>query len=105
MGDNRSVNERRLTPDEDSELRLLHSLRSFGAVAESITSRYNALRGRDRRQSVRDPDDGAVAVPVEKTLWSDRKTSSQRSSGSGQRTDTREVIAEANEPRRGLFRR
>jgi hypothetical protein len=58
-----------LTPDEDAELRVLHSLRSFGAVARSIGSRYELLRNRDRRKKIREPDESTVVQPVRKTPW------------------------------------
>lgn len=52
----------KLTPDEDAELRRLHVLKTFGAVAGSIAARYAELRRRDRRTEVRDPVDRSVAA-------------------------------------------
>jgi len=63
------VDQPRLTPDEDAELRVLHGLRSFGAVATSIGSRYERLRDRDRRDSIREPMDEAVVQPLDKSAW------------------------------------
>ena len=69
--DNDKVDQQpRLTPDEDAELRLLHSLKGFGAVARSIGARYESLRSRDRRKDIRDPDEVAVVQVVEKSAWS-----------------------------------
>ena len=45
-----------LTPEEDWELRRLHFLNKFGAVAGRLKVRYAELRARDRRASVRDPE-------------------------------------------------
>jgi hypothetical protein len=58
-----------LTPDEDAELRLLHGLRSFGAVARSIGTRYDALRSRDRRKTIREPEEMAVVQEGDKGPW------------------------------------
>jgi len=102
------VNDDRLKPEEDAELRRLHMLRGFGMVAGSITSRYEALRGRDRRKDVREPDDLTLAVPVEKKLWADPPPAPRQPSGTQRAVgDTREVLADRPEARRGLgiFRR
>ena len=115
-----------LTPDEDAELRLLHGLRGFGAVARSIGSRYETLRSRDRRKSIREPDDTTVVQPVEKkTPWDTGPTTPvvpaenpseefepmaaddaprRRVVTGPQRTDTREVFAEDTSERRRFFR-
>ena len=45
-----------LTPEEDWELRRLHFLNRFGAVAEHMKARYAELRSRDRRAVVREPE-------------------------------------------------
>lgn len=120
----------RLEPDEDAELRRLHMLRGFGAVAGTVSSRYRELRGRDRRGKVRDPEEAKLAIPVEKSLWTDLKAepaptmSSQPEMGpdfaesfgslppSDSATervisDTREIFGELPQSRRGLgiFRR
>jgi hypothetical protein len=63
----------RLDSDEDAELRRLHMLRGFGSVAGMVSSRYLALRGRDRRGKVREPEDAKLAIPIEKSLWSEAK--------------------------------
>lgn len=98
-----------LGPDEDSELRRLHLLKSFGMVAGNVTSRYEALRHRDRRHGVRDPDEATVAAPVEKTDWRAPKPANRQPSSNPQPvvTDTREIFASAPQPRRGrgIFRR
>jgi hypothetical protein len=114
-----------LEPDEDAELRRLHSLRGFGMVAGTVTSRYETLRVRDRRKSVRDPDEQSVAVPIEKKLWADpvgkmepvaavavpgpQRPAVPVAASGAQRVvgDSREVFGERPEPRRGLglFRR
>jgi hypothetical protein len=64
--------DERLAPDEDAELRRLHMLRGFGMVASTVSSRYETLRGRDRRKVVREPDEQSVAAPVEKKTWADQ---------------------------------
>jgi hypothetical protein len=111
-----------LTPDEDAELRRLHLLKSFGAVAGSITSRYNTLRRRDRRKAIRDPDESSIAQPIAKDLWTQPVVPAENPSQEPEpvdvddaippprvdphreRSDTRRVIAEQPD-RKGLFRR
>ena len=124
--DNDKVDEPSLTPDEDAELRLLHGLRGFGAVARSIGSRYETLRARDRRRNIREPEDTTLVQPVEKkTPWDVAPTTPvipaenpseefepmvvdetpRRPSVPGpQRTDTREVLAGDTPERRRFFR-
>jgi hypothetical protein len=103
------MSDPRLGPDEDSELRRLHVLKGFGMVTGNIMSRYDALRGRDRRKGVRDPDEKSVAAQVEKDDWRATKQSGQKSTSAPQRvvSDTREIFGERPEPRRGrgIFRR
>jgi hypothetical protein len=79
-------------------------------VAGSVSSRYEALRGRDRRKAVREPDDCSLAVPNEKKLWEKPAAPKSPASASDpQRVvgDSREIFGERPEPRRGLgiFRR
>jgi hypothetical protein len=119
----------RLHPEEDAELRRLHMLRAFGAVAGTVSSRYEALRGRDRRLKVREPSETSLATPIEKSVWREEITSPRpsspaqlpsvpppspsssvpSSSSPTQRviSDTREIFGELPEPRRGrgVFRR
>jgi hypothetical protein len=115
----------RLKPEEDAELRRLHVLRGFGSVAATVHSRYEALRSRDRRKTIREPDESSVAVPVEKKLWADKPAPQQRlvvsepaavvdadgepwtSAAERPKGDSREIFAESPEARRGLgiFRR
>jgi hypothetical protein len=114
------VSNAHLDPEEDSELRRLHVLRAFGSVASSVTSRYEALRGRDRRRGVRDPDEGSVAAPVQSPDWSSSTAagfpmtgqvpSAPSESGSVEErfiTDPRELLGDRPESRRGrgIFRR
>jgi hypothetical protein len=104
------MNDSRLDPDEDAELRRLHMLTGFGMVANSIVARYDALRGRDRRKAVRNPDDTAIAAPVMKAVWSSNTMMhpvKAPSTVQGLVSDTREVLRERPEPRRafGIFRR
>jgi hypothetical protein len=94
-----------LDATEDIELRRLHMLKGFGMVAASVISRYDALRGRDRRRAVRDLDDTSIAEPVLREVWGETaKTVSgpQRAVG-----DAGEFFGGAPQPRRGLgvFRR
>jgi len=51
-----------LTRSEDAELRRLHFFRRFGVVATHVARRYDELRGRDRREEVREPDEEIVAL-------------------------------------------
>lgn len=105
------MNDARLDPEEDAELRRLHMLRGFGMVAGSVSSRYEALRGRDRRKAVREPEEGTLAVPHEKKLWNDSAATLKPAvaDSAPQRVvgDTREIFGQRPEPRRGLgiFRR
>ena len=46
-----------LTPDEDAELRRLHFLGRFGVIATRVARRYDELRHRDRRNTIREPED------------------------------------------------
>jgi hypothetical protein len=113
-----------LEADEDAELRRLHVLRGFGMVAGTVSSRYEALRGRDRRNQVREPDDAKIAAPVERDLWTAEQTSQARLgapettsappvvlavSSPSERviSDTREIFGELPKSRRGrgIFRR
>ena len=101
-----SVSDAQLTPDEDDELRLLHSLKNFGAVAGSMAARYNVLRKRDRRQLVREPDEAKVASPIEKKLWADSPNAQRKANGDLEMSDTREVLAKpAEQKKNGFFRR
>jgi hypothetical protein len=121
----------RLASDEDAELRRLHMLRGFGSVAGTVSSRYRELRGRDRRGKVREPDEAKLAIPVEKSLWSELKAEAAPAMSSQPEvavkvsepdfgslaavsspterviSDTREIFGELPEARRGLgiFRR
>jgi hypothetical protein len=116
------VSDARLDSDEDAELRRLHMLKAFGMVAGSVVSRYDALRGRDRRRSVRDPEDTTVAAQVSAAQRTGpSRTSRTAVSTTAERTgsipaesapervisDTREVIGEPPQSRRGfgVFRR
>jgi hypothetical protein len=111
------VSDAHLDPDEDSELRRLHVLKGFGMVAGSVVSRYEALRGRDRRRGVRNPDDATVVTPINKHDFPTAKQTAkqtaklaakrQASHSEGLVTDTREIFGERPEPRRGrgIFRR
>jgi hypothetical protein len=51
-----------LTPEEDAELRRLHFFGRFGVVASMIARRYDELRGRDRRTSIREPDEAPLTI-------------------------------------------
>jgi hypothetical protein len=107
------VSDPRLGPEEDSELRRLHVLRGFGMVTGNIMSRYEALRDRDRRKGVRDPDEATVVAPMEKPDWRTGKAPQAQpkpvSAPHPQRvvSDTREIFGTTPEPRRGrgIFRR
>jgi hypothetical protein len=102
------MTDTRLEPHEDAELRRLHMLKGFGMVAGTVASRYDALRGRDRRKAVREPEDTSMAMPVQKKAW-DSQPVVQRSASASERviSDTREIFGQRPEPRRGLgiFRR
>jgi hypothetical protein len=72
------VSDAQLGPEEDSELRRLHVLKGFGVVAGSVTSRYEALRRRDRRRRVRAPEEASIASPIAKSPWGDVKPPAPR---------------------------
>jgi hypothetical protein len=80
-------------------------------VAGTVSSRYEALRGRDRRRAVREPDEQSVASPVERKPWTKatRKLDSVGVSSGAQGVvgDSREIFGKRPETRRGLgvFRR
>ena len=46
-----------LSPDEDAELRRLHFFSRFGVVANAFARRYDELRRRDRRETIREPEE------------------------------------------------
>ncbi|HTR70929.1 MAG TPA: hypothetical protein VMH41_11970 [Mycobacteriales bacterium] len=71
------MSDAELAPDEDAELRRLHKLRGFGMVAGSVSSRYDALRRRDRREKVREPAEHSVASPLERSGRVDRPAKPQ----------------------------
>ncbi len=52
-----------LTAEEDEELRRLHAMAEFGAVAVHLRDRYLELRRRDRRVDVREPVTEIVVEP------------------------------------------
>jgi hypothetical protein len=54
---------RRLTGDEDARLRTLSAMRSFGRLAPDAEATWSALRERDLRAAVREPD-AVTIVPV-----------------------------------------
>ena len=49
-----------LTPQEDAELRRLHFFSRFGEVASAFVRRYDELRHRDRRETIREPEEQLV---------------------------------------------
>ena len=53
-----------LTPEEDAELRRLHFLHRFGAIAGRFKARYAELRSRDRRNTIREPDASYTAEVI-----------------------------------------
>jgi hypothetical protein len=103
------VSDAQLGPDEDSELRRLHVLKGFGMVAGTVTSRYEALRGRDRRRGVRNPDEATIVTPIKKDDFPNQKVPAAKSDSGTERvvSDTREIFGTLPEPRRGrgIFRR
>jgi hypothetical protein len=52
-----------LSFEEDAELRRLAALAAFGDLGESAAALYADLRARDRRESVREPQDLVVPRP------------------------------------------
>jgi len=56
--------DRKLTRDEDADLRRLHVLALFGELAPDAAARFEELRQRDRRSEIREPDD--VVVPTQR---------------------------------------
>ena len=53
-----------LTPDEDAELRRLNFLNRFGMVTGRFKLRFQELRARDRRTSIREPEEGSTAEVI-----------------------------------------
>jgi hypothetical protein len=54
--------ERKLTVEEDAELRRLAALASFGSLGSQAAALFEELRARDRRATIREPVD--VVVPA-----------------------------------------
>ena len=53
-----------LTPQEDAELRRLNFFNRFGMVTGKFKVRYNELRARDRRESIREPDESSAVEVI-----------------------------------------
>ena len=53
-----------LTPQEDAELRRLNFFNRFGMVTGRFKVRYNELRERDRRESIREPDESSAVEVI-----------------------------------------
>jgi hypothetical protein len=53
--------DRTLTVEEDAELRRLAALASFGSLGGQAAALFEELRARDRRTTIREPED--VVVP------------------------------------------
>jgi hypothetical protein len=54
--------DRKLTFEEDAELRRLAALASFGSLGGQAAALFEELRARDRRATIREPQD--VVVPT-----------------------------------------
>jgi hypothetical protein len=51
----------KISPDEDATLRRLHWFERFGAeLAPPLRVMKHAIRSRDKRSEIRDPDDAAT---------------------------------------------
>jgi hypothetical protein len=60
---------------EDTELRRLHHLATFGGLSTGLAQRYAELRGRDRRRSIRAvEDDDLVLLPMQREPAEDLTT-------------------------------
>jgi hypothetical protein len=55
--------DRKLTFEEDAELRRLAALASFGSLGGQAAALFEELRARDRRATIREPQDVVVATP------------------------------------------
>jgi hypothetical protein len=53
-----------LTHEEDRDLRRLEAMRNVGALSPAAQSRYDELRRRDRRKTVRPVDDQVSFIPA-----------------------------------------
>jgi hypothetical protein len=55
---------RGLTPEEDAELRRLNFFNRFGMVTGKFKVRFNELQARDRRTSIREPEQGSTVEVI-----------------------------------------
>jgi hypothetical protein len=53
-----------LTPAEDAELRRLNFLNRFGMVTGRFKLRFHELRARDRRTSIREPEEDSTVEVI-----------------------------------------
>ena len=53
-----------LTPEEDAELRRLNFLNRFGMVTGRFKLRFLDLRARDRRTSIREPEEDSTVEVI-----------------------------------------
>jgi hypothetical protein len=56
--------DRKLSFEEDAELRRLAALASFGSLGGQAAALFAELRARDRRAAIREPEDVVVPAPV-----------------------------------------
>lgn len=52
-----------LTVEEDAELRRLAALMAFGELGDVAAESFAELRGRDRREEIREPQDVVIPRP------------------------------------------
>lgn len=72
--------ERKLTVEEDAELRRLAALASFGSLGSQAAALFEELRARDRRATIREPMD--VVVPAARPLKDGPTVESEDAMGS-----------------------
>ena len=53
-----------LTPQEDAELRRLNFFNRFGMLTGKSKMRFNELRARDRRESIREPEESSAVEVI-----------------------------------------
>ena len=81
--------ERKLTVEEDAELRRLAALASFGSLGGQAAALFEELRARDRRATIREPMDVVVPAPRPKA---DGPLAESDEDGSGEFVDSDEVV-------------
>jgi hypothetical protein len=64
-----------LSPEEDYELRRLAALQAFGDLGPAAAALFADLRARDRRESIREPQD--LVIPRQRPVSDEAATASR----------------------------